>query len=126
MKSLYFYPKNWQEIKRKIMIRDKHRCIICHSERNLECDHLGRHVKHPSLEKLMILCHCCHKVKTRSLTHKASFKLFNEMRLRVGGFKDMNISSERIEILRKELLKIVKDQQKQMLKIDGFIKEKQL
>lgn len=60
----------WQEVARRVRIRDNHRCRRCGKTYNLEVHHLtykdehgvsivGRELEH--LDKLILLCDVCHQ-----------------------------------------------------------------
>ncbi|WP_185145238.1 HNH endonuclease [Apibacter muscae] len=68
----------WQEVRRKIKIRDKHKCRICGNKLELEVHHITycidgestRGIEIFNLEWLITLCHSCHHFVHQNKNHK--------------------------------------------------------
>jgi len=71
-KSAYLKSLNnseWQAVRRATRIRDRHVCVECGSEINLECHHISYYANGKSilgseinfLYCMVTLCHTCHK-----------------------------------------------------------------
>ena len=63
---LYLSSKHWDFMRKKVLARDKYRCVKCSSKDNLHVDHL----RYPgigleTLDDLQTLCHECHEEKTQ-------------------------------------------------------------
>jgi 5-methylcytosine-specific restriction protein A len=63
-------PKNWQQLRRRVFIRDGHQCTAIDPNTGLRCpeaadevDHLGHRDDH-RLEKLAAICSWHHKQRT--------------------------------------------------------------
>jgi len=80
-KSAYLKSLNnseWQAVRRAARIRDRHRCVECSSEIDLECHHityyqngksiLGSEINY--LHCVVTLCHQCHKNVHKTPLHR--------------------------------------------------------
>ena len=58
----------WQKLRQIALKRAKHRCELCGSEQNLQCDHCYESGTSPQLrfewENLSVLCSACHTKKS--------------------------------------------------------------
>lgn len=60
----FLRSKYWSIVRKRVLIRDGNKCIICKSENNLEVHHdnYKHHFReHRHLKDLMVLCRECHK-----------------------------------------------------------------
>lgn len=55
-------PPNWKQIRRRVLARDHHTCVMCGAPAN-QVDHIVRGQDH-SLGNLRSLCEHCHMVRT--------------------------------------------------------------
>lgn len=72
----------WEEVKRRVRIRDNHQCVLCNNLTELEVHHLtyysagmsivGKEMEH--LDKLVLLCGRCHQEVHNDTTHKLNPK----------------------------------------------------
>ena len=62
------FPPNWNTLRAQVFTRDGHRCTMCGSNAQLECDHINDAHDH-TLANLRTLCKTCH---TRRTTEQAT------------------------------------------------------
>lgn len=67
----------WEEVKRKVRMRDGYRCVCCGSQINLEVHHIAYYVNGKSivghelenLEWLALTCESCHDLIHKNISH---------------------------------------------------------
>ena len=79
----------WNEVKRKIRLRDKYRCVVCGNRLNLEVHHiaykvggisiLGKELEH--LEWLALVCEDCHQAIHKNTEHPLNPKNFHKQNM---------------------------------------------
>ncbi len=61
--NVFLKSKYWKYIRKKVLIRDKHKCIVCGSNKDLQVHHTTyKHhfAEHKHYDDLQTLCDKCH------------------------------------------------------------------
>ena len=59
----HWFRKEWRDIRKKALERDKYKCIVCNSTKNLQAHHVSynRLGKSDEYKDLVTMCHRCHE-----------------------------------------------------------------
>ena len=58
----YYHTKHWKILRNKVLKRDKHKCVLCASQNNLQIHHRIYEIGQEQLSDLHTLCDKCHKL----------------------------------------------------------------
>ena len=56
------YPKDWPRIRKAVITRDGHKCILCQALSDLEVHHINKHPPDCRPYNLVTLCKRCHRI----------------------------------------------------------------
>jgi len=70
----YLYSEQWQQIRKKVLKRDKNRCKVCKATKHLHVHHKTyKRLYKERLSDLVTLCKDCHRKEHRRYTKMERF-----------------------------------------------------